>query len=325
MSIVETVKGPIDTAQVGRTLMHEHIFVFSTEVAQNYPDDWGDEGKRIADAVARLNELKEHGIDTIVDLTAVGIGRFIPRIQCVARQVKLNIIVASGIYTYWGVPYCFTIRGPGTLLGGPEPMIDLLVRDIEVGIAGTGIKAGILKCATDEPGVTPGVERVLRAIAKAHRLTGVPISTHTDAATRRGLDQQRIFEEEGVDLSRVIIGHSGDSTDLGYLETLMSRGSYIGMDRFGIDSILPLADRVETLARLCERGWVKQMVLSHDAACYIDWFEGGTAGNFLPNWHYLHIPTAVIPALKERGVTDEQIKTMLVENPRRIFETRGTY
>ncbi len=146
----------------------------------------------------------------------------------------------------------------------------MFVRDIEQGIADTGIKAGILKCATDEPGVTPGVERVLRAVAQAHKRTGVPISTHTHAGLRRGLEQQRIFEEEGVDLSRVVIGHSGDSTDIGYLEELIAAGSYLGMDRFGIDVILPFEDRVNIVAQMCERGHADKMVLSHDANCYFD-------------------------------------------------------
>src|SRR5437773_5391757 len=101
-------------------------------------------------------------------------------------------------------------------------MTDMFVRDIEHGIADTGVKAAILKCATDEPGVTPGVERVLRAVAQAHRATGVPISTHTHALTRVGLEQQRIFREEGVDLTRVVIGHSGDTSDVGYLEELIA-------------------------------------------------------------------------------------------------------
>ena len=126
------------------------------------------------------------------------------------------------------------------------PMVEMFVRDITEGIAGTGVKAAILKCATDEPGLTPGVERVLRAVAVAHRATGVPISTHTHARTRRGLEQQRVFAEEGVDLGRVIIGHSGDTTDLDYLKELIAAGSYIGMDRFGLDNILGFEHRVDT-------------------------------------------------------------------------------
>jgi phosphotriesterase-related protein len=325
MALVNTVRGPIDAAQLGVTLMHEHVFVLSTEVMQNFPEPWGDEEKRVADAAARLNELKSRGVDSIVDLTVIGLGRYIPRIQRVAAQTELNIIVATGVYTYNDVPMYFHYQGPGTVLGGPEFMVDMFVRDIEEGIADTGVKAAILKCATDEPGITPGVERVLRAVAQAHRRTGVPISTHTHAPTERGLEQQRIFREEGVDLSRVIVGHSGDTTDIQYLEKLISNGSYIGMDRFGIDVLLPFEDRVNTVTKMCELGYAGKMVLSQDASCFMDALPEAALPVMLPNWHYLHIHNDVIPALKQRGVTDEQIKTMLVDNPRKIFERQGSY
>jgi phosphotriesterase-related protein len=173
--------------------------------------------------------------------------------------------------------------------------------------------------------VTPGVERVLRATAQAHRATGVPISTHTHAHTRRGLEQQTIFESEGVDLSRVVIGHSGDTTDLGYLEEVMAQGSFLGMDRFGIDVLLPFEDRVNTVAALCERGHADQMVLSHDAACYNDWLPEEQLPIVTPNWNYLHITRDVVPALKQRGVSDEQIDQMLIHNPRKVFERQGAY
>src|SRR5205085_10965923 len=220
MPQVNAVRGPIDTDRLGVTLMHEHIFVLSTEIMQNYPEGWGDEERRVADAIARLNELKARGVDSIVDLTVIGLGRYIPRIERIARATDLNIIIATGVYTYNDVPMYFHFQGPGTELGGPELMVDMFVRDITEGIAGTGVRAAILKCATDQQGVTPGVERVLRAVAQAHRQTGVPISTHTHAHTERGLEQQHVFEEEGVDLSRVVIGHSGDTTDIAYLEKL---------------------------------------------------------------------------------------------------------
>lgn len=325
MSQCHTARGPVDTTDLGVTLMHEHVFIMTTEIAQNYPDAWGDEDARVADAITRLNELKAAGVDTIVDLTVIGLGRYIPRIARVAAGTELNIVVATGVYTYNDVPFFFHYLGPGTMLDGPEIMADMFVRDIETGIADTGIKAAILKCATDEPGVTPGVERVLRAVAQAHRRTGAPISTHTHAGTRRGLEQQRIFEEEGVDLSRVVIGHSGDSTDLGYLEELIAAGSYLGMDRFGIDLILPFEDRVNTVAAMCERGHADKMVLSHDANCYFDALPGELSSVAAPNWHYLHIHNDVIPALRQRGVTEDQLRTMLVDNPRKIFEHPGGY
>jgi phosphotriesterase-related protein len=304
--------------------MHEHVFILSPDITANYPEVWGDEVQREADAIARLNELKSRGVDSIVDLTVIGMGRYIPRVARVAAATDINIVVATGVYTYNDVPMYFHFTGPGGALGDSEPMVDMFVRDIEHGIADTGVKAAILKCATDEPGVTPGVERVLRAVAKAQRLTGVPISTHTHAATRRGLEQQRIFAEEGVDLSRVVIGHSGDTTDLDYLEELIGNGSYIGMDRFGVDVYLPFEDRVNTVAQMCERGHADKMVLSHDAACFMDWVPEELLPA-LPNWHYLHIHNDVIPALKDRGVTDEQLTTMLVDNPRKIFENQGAY
>jgi len=324
MPNINTVKGSIESAQLGTTLMHEHVFILTPEIAQNFPKDWGDEEQRITEAITRMNELKSRGVDSIVDLTVIGLGRYIPRIKRVAEKTGINIIAATGVYTYNDVPMYFHFRGPGTVLGGPELMTEMFVRDIEEGIADTGVKAAILKCATDQQGVTPGVERVLRAVAKAHRKTGVPISTHTHAHSQRGLDQQQIFEQEGVDLSRVIIGHSGDTTDLDYLETVISKGSYIGMDRFGIDTILSFEDRVSTVARMCERGHAGKMVLSHDAACFSDWLPEAVY-TMMPNWHYLHIHNDVIPALKQRGVTDDQISTMLVDNPRKIFERQGSY
>ncbi|MEO6724676.1 MAG: phosphotriesterase-related protein [Blastocatellia bacterium] len=325
MPPINAVRGTMDTAELGVTLMHEHIFVLSTEVMQNFPESWGDEEQRIADAITRMNELKARGVDTVVDLTVIGLGRYIPRIQRIAAKTAINIIVATGVYTYNDVPFYFHFQGPGTELGGPEFMTEMFVRDITEGIAGTGVKAGILKCATDKPGVTPGIERVLRATAQAHRQTGVPISTHTHAHTKRGLEQQRIFAEEGIDLSRVVIGHSGDTTDIAYLEELIANGSYIGMDRFGIDVLLPFEDRVNTVAKMCERGHAGRMVLSHDAACFNDWLPEHALPAVLPNWHYLHIHNDVIPALKSRGVTDDQLHTMLVENPRKIFEAQGAY
>ena len=325
MPLVETARGPIDAADLGTTLMHEHVFVLSPEIQQNYPEVWGDEQQRVSDAVRRLNQLKSGGVDTVVDLTVIGLGRNIARIQRVATQTALNIVVATGIYTYNDFPLYFQYRGPGTILDGPELMTEMFVKDIVDGIADTGVKAAILKCATDQQGVTAGVERVLRAVARAHRQTGVPISTHTHALTRRGLDQQRIFREEGVDLSRVIIGHSGDTTDVGYLEELVAAGSYLGMDRFGIDTILPFEDRVKIVAAMCERGHADRMVLSQDACCFMDWLPGGAVPQVLPNWHYLHIHTDVLPALKHRGVTEGQINSMLIENPRAIFERQGAY
>jgi len=325
MATVETARGAIDTGDLGRVLMHEHVFVLSPEIMQNYPEEWGDEEVRVADAVRRLSELKAAGIDSILDPTALGLGRYIPRIARIAEEIELNILVATGLYTFDDLPHYFNRRTPGSGPGGSDPMVDMFVRDITEGIADTGIKAAVLKCATDRPGVTPGVERVLRAVAQAHRATGAPITTHTQAATHRGLEQQKIFTEEGVDLTRVVIGHSGDTDDLGYLEELIANGSLLGMDRFGIDGLLSTEKRVAVIAELCRRGYADRMVLSHDASCYLDWIPGELPLGAMPNWHYLHISRDVLPALRAQGVTEAQIETMLVDTPRRFFERRDPY
>lgn len=316
--MVPTVTGSIPVEKLGRTLAHEHVFVVGEEFRQNYQADW-DEEEKIAQAVRDLNELKSLGIDSIMDPTVVGLGRYIPRIQRIAEQADLNIVVATGIYTYNEVPFQFHFSGPGLLFDVPEPMTEMFVNDIENGIAGTGVKAGFLKCAIEEQGMTPGVERVMRAVAQAHVRTGVPITVHTNVHNRSGLEAQRVLREEGADLTKVVIGHSGDSTDLDYLMQLADAGSILGMDRFGLDVLLPFEQRVDTVAQLVERGYADRMVLAHDASCFIDWFDPEAKAQAVPNWNYRHISEDVLPALVERGVSEEQIQTMLVDNVRRYF------
>ncbi|MBF6495940.1 phosphotriesterase family protein [Nocardia cyriacigeorgica] len=321
MPTVETVRGPVDTDALGQVLMHEHVFVLGSEIQQNYPDypnHW-DEDARVADAVEKLRQCKARGIDTIVDPTVIGLGRYLPRIQRINEQVDINIVAATGIYTYNEVPFQFHYTGPGLLFDMPEPMVELFVKDIREGIADTGVKAAFLKCAIEEQGLTPGVERVMRAVARAHVETGAPITVHTNPHTRSGLVAQKVLADEGADLTKVVIGHSGDSTDLDYLCEIADAGSYLGMDRFGLDVLLPFEERVATVATLAERGYAEKMVLAHDAACFIDWFSEEGKAAAVPNWNFTHISDDVLPALRARGVTEEQITTMLVDNPRRYF------
>ena len=324
MGTVETVRGPVDASSLGPTLMHEHVFVRSLEIEQNWPTDWDPETK-VAQAVARLTELAEVGIAAVVDLTVPGLGRDLRLVKQVAEQVPITIVASTGYYTYDTLPHFFDGRIPALRAGGVDALDEFFLHDITEGIAGTGVRAGMLKCAVDEPGLTPGVERVLRAVARAHRQSGVPVTVHTHAASRSGLEVQRVLGEEGVDLGRVVIGHSGDSTDLEYLTALMDAGSVIGMDRFGVDVYCPTADRVDTVARLCQAGRADQMVLSHDASCHFDWYEPELVAAATPNWHYLHISRDVIPALLERGVTEQQITTMLVQVPRRVLDPVTPY
>ena len=323
MPQVQTVRGPVDTAELGQTLMHEHVFVLTADVQQNYPEEWGSEDERVADAVGKLQALAAAGVGTIVDPTVIGLGRYIPRIQRIAEQIDLNIVVATGCYTYDDVPFFFHHRGPAlsAAFGSevPDPMVELFVRDVTDGIAGTGVRAAFLKCAIDAPGLTPGVERVMRAVAKAHERTGVPITVHTHPGSQSGLVVQRVFGEEGVDPGRVVLGHSGDTTDADHLSALADAGFLLGMDRFGLYLDTTFEARCDVVVEMCRRGYAERMVLSQDTSCYIDWIDPQVMA-LLPQWTYTHIHEEVLPYLREHGVTDDQIETMLVTNPRRYFE-----
>ncbi|NUW40161.1 phosphotriesterase-related protein [Nonomuraea rhodomycinica] len=301
--------------------MHEHVFGLSPEILWNWPDipEGWDPEMRAREAAAKLDAAKAEGIDTIVDLTVVGLGRYLPAVQRVAELTDVHIVAATGLYTYDALPPYFGNRGPGTLFGGPDRLAEFFVRDITEGIGRTGVKAAILKCATDRPGMTRNCERVFRAVAEAHLETGVPITTHSHSASRGGLEQQRLLASLGVDLGRVVIGHAGDSTDVAYLEELVANGSYLGMDRFGIGTISPFEDRVAVVTAMCERGHAGRMVLGHDSYCFNDRFDADVVRERHPDYHLLHVSRDVLPELRKRGVTEEQIRQMLVDNPRRIF------
>jgi phosphotriesterase-related protein len=332
MPTVATVRGEVETDTLGPTLMHEHVVNITAQIEKEYPDlSWVGGKDEVVRAVAEtLLEVKEHGIDTVVDCTALGHGRDIEAVQRINDAVDINIIVATGIYTYDYLPFFFEYGHPVRQVDGKveDILTEMFIRDITEGIAGSGVKAALIKSATDKAGVTPNIERILRAVARAHRETGVPITTHTDVATRNGLDQQRIFAEEGVDLSRVIIGHSGDSTDLDYLRTLADAGSTIGADRFGLylpDMGLPEMDvRVATVAQLCAEGYSDRIVLSHDVTCYGDWVSRDFEAN-LPDWVQTHVSDQVVPAFLAQGITEAQVAQMMTGNPRRIFESQGSY
>ncbi|MEY1672889.1 phosphotriesterase [Gordonia sp. ABKF26] len=319
MATVQTATGSIDSADLGNVLVHEHVFIVNEEFRQNYQDDW-DEDEKVAEAVRDLAELKELGIDTILDPTVLGLGRYIPRIQRIAEQVDLNIVVATGLYTYNDIPFQFHYAGPGLLFDVPEPLVTLFTKDLTEGIADTGVRAAFLKCAIESQGLTPGVERVMRAVGQTSAQTGAPITVHTDPHSQSGLVAQKVLAEEGADLTKVVIGHSGDSVDLDYLMKLADAGSVLGMDRFGLDLLLPFDERVNTVAELCKRGYADRMALAHDAACFIDWFDHEAKKQALPKWNYRHISEEVLPALRERGVSEADITTMLVDVPRRYFE-----
>ncbi len=322
--MVQTVLGPVDRNELGRTLVHEHVFVHDHELERTFPERYGlDRGAAVATAVAKLKDVAAAGFRTIVDMTVLGLGREIGLLRRVAEQSPVHIVAATGAYVLRDLPHPLQLRGPGhTMFPGPDPMVDLFVGDILEGIEGTAVRAGILKCATDRFGLTKDVERTLRAVAKAQLITGVPIYTHTNASKRVGLDQQRVFTEEGVDLSRVVIGHCGDTDDLDYLQQMLDQGSYLGMDRFGLDYFLPLQRRVEVVAALCARGYASQLLLSHDSCCANIAWSAAEIESLVPDHNLTLIERAVLPGLRDRGVSQADIDMMMTDNPAKLLEPR---
>ena len=261
MAVVETVRGPVDLGNLGQTLMHEHVFVLSTEHVQNYGSDWWDEEARVAARSTSSTPLNAKGIRTIVDPTVWGLGRDIPRMQRIAAQAELNIVVATGLYIYEEVPQQYAYRGPGLLIDMPEPMVDRLLPRHHRGHRRHRGQGRLPQVRPGDPRAQPRHRaRSLRAIARTHVETGAPITVHTSGPHQTGRIAVRIFREEGVDLTKVVIGHAGDSNDLDYLTELADAGVLLGMDRFGLDLFNPTCrtgqdDRHPGVAGLRRPAW----------------------------------------------------------------------
>ena len=317
MATVQTVRGPVDAAQLGPTLAHEHVFVLAPEALNNWAtvytgSPYWDEDTNIARAVRMLQEVRDAGMRTIVDPTAPGLGRDIPRIQRVNDQVDLNILVASGIYAFLELPN-FVIYRP------TRAIADLFVREITEGIDNTGVRAAFLKCCVEHYGLVGDIPRILEAVALASNETGAPVMVHTNAAHRTGLLALDALTRHGVDPTRIVIAHMGDSNDLDYLRAIADTGATLGCDRFGIEHFNPLPDRIATLLKLLDEGYADRIHVSHDAATFYDFmtgdpnFAGEHDANFLLVWN------TVLPALRDAGIGDDVITQLTVENPARFF------
>jgi phosphotriesterase-related protein len=317
--VVETVRGPVDSRALGRTLMHEHIFVLDPAMLRSYGTAWGasywDEDREIAHAVDLLCRVKNAGFQTLVDPTVPGVGRYVPSIERVNAQVDLNIIVATGHFAFAELPLFLRLRSA-------EKIAQLFIRDIQVGVDGTEVKAAFLKFAVEELGLIGDVPLIVKAIAIAHHETGVPIMVHTNAAARTGPVALNALRAEGVDPERVVIAHAGDSDDLDYLRDIADTGASLGCDRLPGEHILPLEMRIRTLVELIREGYADRIHLSHDGACFLDFYAGdadvarmGLEGDYLFVWN------TVVPALLDAGVTQAQVDEILVRNPQRFFDS----
>ena len=314
MATIQTATGPADTNDLGFTLMHEHVRVGWGPMFQQYPELF-DRKAELARAVERLKAAKAAGVETVVDLTPIDLGRDVTLIAEAAKESGMRIIVPTGFY--YSIPFHFNFRDP-------KEMTAHIVKDITEGVSTTGIRANVIKCATEEE-MHAANERTLRASAQAHRQSGAPICTHSHPATKTGLDQQRVFKEEGCDLGRIVIGHSDDAEDIGYLEALIDGGSFVGMDRMGLQSPRTSEQRADMLAALVEKGYADRLTLSHDSCCNFYWAPQELLDQVAPDWKMTHIHERIIPLLLERGVSEDAIRQMTVLNPRRVFEQNEPY
>ena len=313
-STVETVAGPIDGGQLGLTLIHEHFRAQDEAVGVQWPH-LHDTEQEYGEALESARAVIEHGVKTVVDPTAMLLGRDVRLLQRLAAETGLQIVACTGIYTYDHLPQFFFNRDA-------DFMASCFVHDIEQGIQGTGAKAAFIKCAADEPGVNDNIEKIHRAAARASLQTGAPIMAHSRPASQTGPRQVEILLEEGVAPEKIQIAHTGDTDDIGYIERLLETGVYIGLDRYGLELYLPMEQRNKTALELLGRGYVERMFISQDYAVGIDWFpdeakEQMIAAGLAKDWSMTLLFEQVIPTLKGSGMTDEQLTTMLVENPRR--------
>jgi phosphotriesterase-related protein len=314
MPTVETVLGPIDAGTLGFTLSHEHVLVAMGEDNHHYP--WMFDWERTrANIVRELSDAKAGGVDTIIDLTTPDLGRDVAFVRDVATATGINIVVATGIWR--DIPRSFWERSL-------DRIADIFVREIEVGIGDTGIKAGVIKVANDAEGVTPEAERVLRGAARALKRTGCPISTHHWAPGEVGRRQVEIFRDEGAPMDRICIGHSADTMDIAYLESLLEAGVYLSMDRYpGAEGRPDWRQRNETVKALIDRGWAHRLMLGHDYAPAPVSARHRDDGNIGDATRYLFLSTVALPALRQDGVSDDVIDLMMREVPKRFLTGDG--
>ena len=314
MTIVNTVLGPTESYKLGFTLSHEHISNGFGGSPFTFPE-FLDRNATLERAVKDLSEARDEGLQTIMDVAPHDQGRDVKLQKEVSVRSGVNIVICTG--TWLDVPRFFHGLPP-------DKIADMYVREIEEGIEDTGIKAAIIKVASDRGGVKPGEELVLRAAARASKRTGIPIMTHTWALDRIGEEQVRIFTEEKLDPELVCIGHSNDTTDLSYLTKLLEKGVWLGMDRYPGEgpSVPGWRERSEIVKRLIDLGWGDRMMLAHDWDSSIGLHPAETrAAREAHNPdNYLFITRHVLPYLNKLGATDRDIEQLTVNNPRKYLE-----
>lgn len=313
MATINSVLGPVETANLGFTLIHEHLLI--GWVGWQWDNQFRFErAQEMARAVDMLAELKALGVTTFVDPCPMDIGRDPDFMAEASQKSGMTIIGSTGLYHHeFGIPAYF--HGLSE-----EQIAEIFVQDIEKGMAHTGIRAGIIKTATTAGQVTDQEAKVHGAAARAQLATGAPIITHTDENGPMGLQQLDIFCERGVAPHRVAIGHSCGNGNIRYLLNVLDRGAWLSFDRFGFGLSASDEVRIASLLGLLGLGYSNRLMLSHDSVCSIVTRGGFELPPELKNWKPTHLIKNIFPRLREAGVAQQTIDTMMIENPRRYFE-----
>ncbi len=324
MAPVNTVLGLISTDELGPTLIHEHLILTTPgwecdALAVPYNRE-----AFAGSCVEALEKAKAYGMRTMVDATPIDLGRDVELQKQVSERSGINIICATGLYMEaMGKPAYLKFRSQ---FGDTTTEIyETFMKEITQGIGDTGVKAGVIKVATGEGEISAREEIVLRAAARAQKETGIPIITHTEGGTM-GPEQAALLISEGASPERIVIGHIGGNANLQYHTSVLEKGVYIAFDRLGLDFVFPDNLRKACIIGLVGIGYADRIMLSHDycgdlSVCWLDRPVElpDFATPVIANWSYAHVFKNIIPALKEAGVSDDKIDTMMVQNPRRLF------
>jgi len=321
LGVVHTVLGPIAGERMGFTAVHEHVLASSTDFLRLWPEYLGGRSQFTSRVVERMKLAKAAGIDTIVDCTTPDLGRDVRLLQEVSRRSGVQIVATTG---HWLTPT------PSFEARTADELANFFTLEIERGIEDTGIKPGVIKAAHQGDGMTPFQEKVFRAAAHASKRTNVPVTTHSDARHRGGEQQAAIFDQEGLDPRMVCIGHSDESADFDYLAGLARRGYALGIDHLfyglpsmggGTNGIPTWQERATMVKKLIDAGFNDRILLANDWMFGLTIAPTGTMDvlnerNPLGNLFNLR---NTIPYLRQMGVTEEQIRTITVLNPRAFF------
>lgn len=320
---IQTVTGPISADQIGKALIHEHI-VFG------YPGFQGDvtlgafhEEAALETAIEIARKLQSFGVRTVVDPTPNDCGRNPAFLKKVSEATGLQIICATGYYyDGGGAPAYFKSR---RALGKVEQEIyEMFKTEITEGIAGTGIKPGVVKLASGRGQINEYEKMFFRAAVKVQQETGIVILTHTQEGTM-GPEQARWLIELGADPSKIIIGHMCGNTNPDYQREVLDLGVRIGFDRFGLQGMVSAPydhERIELLVTLLEAGYEDQILLAHDTVNI--WLGrprvmNEQARSLIANWHPTHLFENIVPVLREKGIPERQIQKMFEDNAEALF------